>query len=624
MALSASTIWEFNASSTANMVNGGGFNTANAGMLTDLTTDANTANTDSPIVSSASYNFVAGDVGNWVYIKSGTNWTPGFYQIASVATNKATLSAAIGQAVQLNSSTNYYGANTVAGCATVGTPTGGTFSIDYSQSTAAVVNGVADFNAAGASTTLTSATAAFTPVMVGNIFHQTSTGTGGFGVVGWYEIATYVNATTVTLDRTPNSGTASVDTTGYIGGSLSLNSTLDDDFLEIVLAGNTIYFKNGAYTLGEAVTITAAPGSGTSRIKIIGYNSIRGDAPTGTNRPSVACAANAFSLNQQTTLENMSFTVTSSNGVVGGVANLIKNCKFLNTSTTAARISLTISQASHVIKNEFTSQNGIGLNASSFQAGILFNYFHDSDIGFQQGSNAIPTAFNIFARNKTANLSITTADARTTLLSNTFFGAVNTPVGIGIRTTASTGYSVGIFDNIIYGQATGISIATVKQDSIVEDHNDFYNNTTNRTNIDTGANSIAVDPSFTDAAELTGSTATTSGSVLTQSGGDFSTVEDNVDYLRVVSGTGVTTGIYLITSHTGTTLTVNNALGTSSAGNVVWVVGTGSNYGVGTGIKATGHPGAVQGSASTGYLDIGAIQRQEAASGGGGSYTFVG
>lgn len=611
MALAATTLWEFNASATANMVNAGGFNTANAGMPTDLTTDSNTANTDSPIVSSATYNFAAGDVGNWVYIQSGTNWTPGFYQIASVGSNKATLSAAIGQAVQLNSSTNTYGPNTVAGCATVGTPTNGTFAIDYSQATAAIINGVADFAAVGASTTLTSATAGFTPVMVGNLFHQTTTGTGGFGIVGWYEIATYVNATTVTLDRTPNSGTASVDTTGYIGGALSLNSTLDDDFFEIVLANNCIFIKAGSYILGEAITISSAPGTGTARIKIFGYTSIRGDSSTGNNRPLIACGALTIVMNQHWQIENIIFTGTPSTLLTSGIANYVKNCKFLNTSTTAARVAMTPSQAGSYFYNEFVSQNGIAINSASFQSGIIGNYIHDSDIGIQMGSNSMPFLFNILINCKTAGISVTSSDPREYIVGNTIYGAEATPLGIGIRSTASTAGSLYMYNNIIYGFATGLSIATVKQDSVVENYNNIYNCTTARTNIDTGVNSLALDPQFVGVTQITGSTATTAGSVLTESGGDFSTVTDNVDYVRVVSGTGVTTGIYLITSHTGTTLTTNNSLGTSSAGNVVYVVYTGSNCAIGTNLAGTGFPGAFNGGDATGYLDIGAVQRQE-------------
>lgn len=48
---------------------------------------------------------------------------------------------------------------------------------------------------------------------------------------------------------------------------------------------------------------------------------------------------------------------------------------------------------------------------------------------------------------------------------------------------------------------------------------------------------------------------------------------------------------------------------------------TNANFAIGTNLKALGSVGAIQGSGSTGYLDIGAIQRQEA---GGGSYGSVG
>ena len=86
MALAATAIAEVE--SAGSDTNGGMFNPGNANFPTDLTTDANTANTASPVVSSASYNFVAGDVGAWVFVKSGSNWTPGWYKISSVASNR--------------------------------------------------------------------------------------------------------------------------------------------------------------------------------------------------------------------------------------------------------------------------------------------------------------------------------------------------------------------------------------------------------------------------------------------------------------------------------------------------------------------------------------------------------
>lgn len=78
MALASTNHFSIISGSTASNVNGGGFNIANANFLTDLTTDTGTGNTSSPIVSSATYTFVAGDVGAWVYVASGTDWTVGW------------------------------------------------------------------------------------------------------------------------------------------------------------------------------------------------------------------------------------------------------------------------------------------------------------------------------------------------------------------------------------------------------------------------------------------------------------------------------------------------------------------------------------------------------------------
>src|SRR3990167_10604297 len=100
MALSVNSVYELNASATASNVNAGGFNPSNANMLTDLAATSATGN--DAVVTSASYTFVAGDVGHWVYVKSGTDWTPGWYKIASVAGGAATLDSAIGEAVQVD------------------------------------------------------------------------------------------------------------------------------------------------------------------------------------------------------------------------------------------------------------------------------------------------------------------------------------------------------------------------------------------------------------------------------------------------------------------------------------------------------------------------------------------
>lgn len=618
MALSATTIWEFNVSATASMVNGGGFNSGNANFLTDLTTDTNTANTNSPVVSSASYNFVAGDVGAWVYIKSGTNWTPGLYQIASVATNKATLSAAIGEAMQLSSTTGEYAANTVAGCATVGTPTGGTFSVDYSQSTAAILTKT-DLTCTAGSTTISSATATFTPVMIGNIVHLTAlTGTGA--IIGWYEIVSYVSATSVVLDRTPTDGVNNITSgTYFVGGSLSLNSTLDDDFMEAVIGGNIIYFKNGNYTLGEAVAVASTSSTTTNPVKVIGYDTLRSSNAIGANRPTIAQGTNYFAFGVFWIIRNFIFNGAVAGSVVYSTAgNSAKwfNIKVSNTATTSSRIGITLSADSFIGWSEAVSQSpsGIAINSATSAAKIYGCYVHDSDNGISLSSNRYFVSNSVIEACDTAGLSLSgSLPAEGVIFGNTIYGTEEKR-GTGILLAASHAED-SFINNIIYGWTNGISQTTSQLKSNMGFYNDFYNNTTDISNYSKSYSDLALDPQFVGATQITGTTATTSGSVLTQSGGDFSTVTDNIDYLHVVSGTGVTVGRYLITSHTGTTLTTNNALGTSSGGDVVYYVTTGHNFAIGTNLKAQGFPGLI-GTETTSYLDKGAVQRQESTSSG--------
>ncbi len=111
MSVATSTIWEFNTAATASMVNGGGFNYQATGPLNDGSWGA--ANTASPTLSSATYTFVAGDVGNWIY---STNTTiPGFYKIDSVSTGIATLDAGAGAGVIFDTTTQVWKPNTTDG-----------------------------------------------------------------------------------------------------------------------------------------------------------------------------------------------------------------------------------------------------------------------------------------------------------------------------------------------------------------------------------------------------------------------------------------------------------------------------------------------------------------------------
>ena len=511
--------------------------------------------------------------------------------------------------------------------ATAGNVNGGGFNsarggTDYTQQDAAQL-ALSDLTTSGAgSTTLSSVTGGFTSQMVGNIIYIAS---GTNFQVGSYEVVTFTDSNNVVLDRTPTSGGAGSVGVGKLGGAKSMNSTLDDDWFEELVGGNIVYVKysSTAFALGESISVASSSGTNTAPVFILGYNTTRGDNPTGSNRPLFNFATQNMNLNNMIAIvRNIAFTGTPATLVVSpALGGTFENCKFLNTSSTAARTALSLSAEAFAIGCEACSLNGVAI-APSTNSVIMDSYIHDSDKGIAGAFARVYSLNNIFEANTTADIELSSTTGVSKFISNTFYGREG-KIGIGINILGATNPGNRILNNIFYGKATAISIATLEQKSNISFKNTFFNNTTNATNYTLGDTDLTSDPSFTAATQVTGTTATTSGSVLTQSGGDFSSVTDNVDVLHVLSGTGVTVGKYLITSHTGTTLTVNNALGTSSGGDVVYFVTTGHNFGVGTNMKAAAYQMTNTGSESNSYLDIGAVQRIEpAAGGGGGGYAY--
>ncbi len=633
MALTSGTVFEIRSTATSGNVNGGGFNPTNTSMMTDLTTDSNTANTNSPVCSSGTYNFTATDVGHWLYIKSGTNWTPGWYQIVSVANNKATLSAAIGQAIQTDGSVAHYKPNTVAGCATVGTPTSGTFTIDYSQKDASPF--ASTDIAVVTTTTLTSASNPFTKAMVGNIIHITA----GTATAGWYEIKS-VAVVTATIDRSAT--TTGINNTGKVGGALSLGSS-DDAVFELAIAGSgvvpsTRYFiQSGTYTLGGAVSI-AANGANDQKTKWTGYQTLRGDSPAYANWPVFDCGSNTFTTNTLTEFSNIKF-IGSAAPVFGGTyGGQMINCSFINTSTTAGRDACNIAAGGYPIflGCEFRSLRGQGVScdAASASSGGPVSFtnctFSDSDVGLKittvDGVSSTPRVLNcLFVNNVTHNIQHSggTATHNTIIQGNTFYGAEN-KLGTGILFLTADRFGA-VWNNIFYGLVTGVNNPDTGTNR-TSDYNNYFNNT-NDVNDNTkwmkGPHDLAVDPSFSSVTQRTGSTATTTaGNHLVQPGATFVTWGVAVgDVIHVKSGTGPTAGLYtILTVDSETQITTNETLAADATGDKVWQITTGRNFAVGTSMKALGYPSAFPGKVSTSnYIDIGAIQRQEPAAGGGGT-----
>lgn len=271
MALSSNSIIKVWTTGSDN--NSGLFNPLNANMATNLVIVSG-GNTSSPVVSSATYVFQTSDIGAWLYIKSGTGWYTGWFQIVAVSGGQATLNAAIG-------SSCWYPAmcpNTVVGISASATLTGGTWSIDYSQQASAQI-AYTDLVIGATTTQFTSSANSVGVNLVGN--HVRITGGTGF-TTGVYEILS-VSGTTATCDR--SLGTASSTAgTGNLGGVLASPGAAGT----YALSPTILFIKSGTYLItsgtanvsGGCLTVPA-PQTDNLMAQVVGYTNIMGDgAPT--------------------------------------------------------------------------------------------------------------------------------------------------------------------------------------------------------------------------------------------------------------------------------------------------------------------------------------------------------
>ena len=392
----------------------------------------------------------------------------------------------------------------------------------------------------GASNTLTSAAVPFTSADVGNNITITS-GTGFTADI--YNIRSYA-AGVVTLDKSPGT-LASTGGVGNLGGARNGLNTGTSKVQAKVVAGNKIWIKNEAWN--EAITLSVAGGTGTP-IVWEGYNSTRGDTPTGSNRPRnnrASAAGNAISGN---VADNIFKNIWVSNcGSTGGWANsgasTFINCRSSNNTGYGFNI------IGLKINCESDNNSVDGFNAvAATQRGAFGCYAHDnSAIGFDLVSVNEFLAFCISESNASHGVA-QSGSAGSPLINCTING--NTGASTDGVNSGGTPLAIHmVFNcNITNNGRYGINQAGVG--AIILNYNNYYGNATAaRNNAPTGANDIALDPGYTDA--------------------------------------------------------------------------TNGNFAVGTNMKAVGWPGVFPSGASTGYLDIGAVQRQEAAGGGGESpYSF--
>ena len=336
MAFTASTVWEVQTGGD-DTNNGGGFDTGVSGFPTDGA--ATSATTSAPVFTSASYSFVAGDVGAWIYIKAGTNWTFGFYKIASVAGGAATLNATIGTALVGFGASVAGRPSTVTGCATTGSPTGATWGVDYSQSGSAFIT----FTDMIIGATTTQFTSVLNPVgknFIGNIISVTS-GTG-FTVQRVAVVST--SGVTATCDKSLGTA-ASTGGNGRLGGCFASPGAAGS----VGIAGHTYWINAGTYTMTSATANIAAGtfkptgGSNGTFTWVEGYTTVRGDR-AGT-RPILKVNAGVSTtviVDLTTGTYNRCFWITvdgnaqtSSRGISSGTVSYVAHCTGQNCTNSA-------------------------------------------------------------------------------------------------------------------------------------------------------------------------------------------------------------------------------------------------------------------------------------------------
>ena len=402
-------------------------------------------------------------------------------------------------------------------------------SVDYSQQDAAQLS-ITDLVNVGDVATVTSVAGSFTDAMQGNFLHLES---GTNVTPGFYAIVTFTDANTIVLDRSPGNTIAAG--VGKIGGATkSLSGQTTTTLAASLLSGHKVWIKNEAWN--ESVTGFATIAANDAACVVEGYNTTRGDEPTGTSRPTndrgaagvpFTCAGGMYVFKH--------LVATDSNGVgwlvqTASGARLI-NCRSYGNVSTGFTLSATC--ALQNCEADLNTTTGVTTTTSP----VLFGcYIHDNTTnGFSAASSVVPTLlFCIIETNASHGLSGTTG----------MFGVYNCTIngntgvatdGINMTTPGNSLYRM--FNTIISNNGDD-GVEATDGDNALVDYNNFYGNAGSaRVNFPTGENDIALDPTFTNAA--------------------------------------------------------------------------GGNFAVGTNMKAAGFPGLFPSGTSTGYLDIGAVQRQE-------------
>lgn len=453
---------------------------------------------------------------------------------------------------------------------------------DYTDQDAHQLNPTDLATSGAGATTVTSATGGFTAAMIGNCMRIAS---GTNFTAGYYFITARTDTNTITVDRSPTPSGAGSGGNGKIGGAFATfeplmstgNGGLSSPAIATPLgAGHTIYVRGAGSDTPSADDYdykgsasayqgyyTAPSGSlADGKISVIGYN----------GRPQIRHSGLLFFQVDLWHLENLKFihhnagTGWPEYGIIGvysdvSLVNTAKNIVSDLNGIDGVGINIAI-----ICDSEIKNSGG---GAAGSQAGIHVNTYASTVVGcYVDGVRGDGIRSQL-------------GGSVTTFGPNISFCVVRNVGRDGLRIQGITGsdYPLSIRNNTINNCGSdGIEITN--EYSIM--------NCNILNNVISNNAGYGLNLSFGSAAQ---------NDRRCRGGVDHNNYYNNTSGARNNLSAGAN----------DTTLDPQF----TDAAN--------ENYGVGTNMKATAFPGAFRGSASTGYLDKGAVQRQEPA-GGGGSF----
>lgn len=379
--------------------NSAGFDRDSGFLLTDLRTSIGTSN--SVIVASNSYSFLSSDIGHWLYVRTGTRWYPGWYQITGLAGTSAIVNADLQTSVKLSilsgsAVTVPFGPSTIIGIGSSDSLTSGTWTIDYTQSATAKTSGI-DLIVSATNTRVFSPSYIFQNSDIGNSIRI-------YSPSGWTNGLYYITGIAGTMaNLSASPGTANT-TNGYwtLGGA-----TNHPNYVIQGVQDGGIWLRAGTFTSSTGYMLAA-------RSFLWGYNSYRGDAPKGDDRPLITTSAPNTTLVSGSGANIMnSFAYIRASGTgftnVNGFSNGNSRNQMMFCKATGCNIGFSLSNAGLYLEavncstgiNGGASYGSVAINCTTgFNYGLASNCSFNIAVGCTTGfATADTTLHNCVAHN---------------------------------------------------------------------------------------------------------------------------------------------------------------------------------------------------------------------------------